>query len=287
MAHLLAAGEAFEDLVFVGLERIPAPGEEVRTDRFTTSIGGGAPITAVAAARLGLRVSLASGLSDSAARRLRAERVRVINLRRAGEPHAVSAALSTTGERAFVTFDGVNTRLEPRLARVLSSARATHVHLAFYPRQCAAWAARVERLRGRGITTSWDFGWNDALARDRDLAVLIDALDIVFVNEREAALYGRDDSAFWRQRRSLVVIKRGADGSRAIAADGEHAAPAPRVTPVDTTGAGDAFNAGFLVRWLEGGALSDCLRAGNRVGAASTLKAGGIDALPRSRKVSR
>ena len=43
--HLLSAGEAFEDLVFVRLDRIPAPGEEVRTDRFTTSIGGGAPIT--------------------------------------------------------------------------------------------------------------------------------------------------------------------------------------------------------------------------------------------------
>ena len=65
VAHLLSAGEAFEDLVFVGLERLPAAGEEVRTNTFTTSIGGGALITAVAAARLGLRVSLASGLSDA------------------------------------------------------------------------------------------------------------------------------------------------------------------------------------------------------------------------------
>ena len=43
VAHLLSAGEAFEDLVFVGLERLPAAGEEVRTNTFTTSIGGGAP----------------------------------------------------------------------------------------------------------------------------------------------------------------------------------------------------------------------------------------------------
>ena len=283
MAHLLSAGEAFEDLVFVGLERIPAPGEEVRTDRFTTSIGGGAPITAVAAARLGLRVSLASGLSEAAATRLRAEHVSVINLRRRGEPHAVSAALSTTGERAFVTFDGVNTRLEPRLARVIGRSRATHVHHAFYPRQCSAWAARVRRLHRRGVTSSWDFGWNDTLARDPDLPALIDALDIVFLNEREASLYGRNDPAFWRERRSLVVIKRGPEGSRAIAPEGECSAPAPRVTPVDTTGAGDAFNAGFLVCRLAGGALTECLRAGNRVGAASTQKAGGLDALPRRR----
>ena len=283
MAHLLSAGEAFEDLVFVGLERLPAAGEDVRTNTFTTSVGGGAPITAVAAARLGLRVSLASGLSDSAARRLRAERVRVINLRRAGEPHAVSAALSTTDERAFVTFDGVNTRLEPRLARAVASSRATHVHLAFYPRHCAAWAGRVRTLRDRGVTSSWDFGWNDVLARDPDLPVLIDALDIVFLNDREASLYGGNDRRFWHERQALIVIKRGPDGSRAIARDGECSAPAPRVTPVDTTGAGDAFNAGFLVRRLAGGTLAECLRAGNRVGAASTQKAGGIDALPRWR----
>ncbi len=68
-----------------------------------------------------------------------------------------------------------------------------------------------------------------------------------------------------------------------FARDGECSAPAPKVTPVDTTGAGDAFNAGFLVRRLAGGTLADCLRAGNRVGAASTQKAGGIDALPRWR----
>jgi sugar/nucleoside kinase (ribokinase family) len=281
--HLLSAGEAFDDLIFVGLDRLPAAGEEVRTNTFTTSIGGGAPITAVAAARLGLRVSLASGLSDAAARRIRSEGVRVINLRRPGEPHAVSAALSTTGERAFVTFDGVNTRLEPRLARVVASSRVTHVHLAFYPRRATLWASRVHRLRERGVTTSWDFGWNDVLARDPDLPHLIDAVDIVFLNEREAALYGGGDRRFWHRRRSLVVIKRGPDGSRAIAFDGEHTAPAPWVAPVDTTGAGDAFNAGFLVRRLSGGSLIECLRAGNRVGAASTQKPGGIDALPRWR----
>ena len=56
---------------------------------------------------------------------------------------------------------------------------------------------------------------------------------------------------------------------------------------MDATGAGDAFNAGFLVRWLDGGTLTDCLGFGNRVGAASTLKAGGMDALPRLRQVSR
>ncbi len=56
------------------------------------------------------------------------------------------------------------------------------------------------------------------LARDPDLPALIDALDIVFLNDREAALYGGNDRRFWHERQSLIVIKRGPDGSRAIRA---------------------------------------------------------------------
>jgi sugar/nucleoside kinase (ribokinase family) len=282
--HLLSAGEAFDDLVFVGLERLPGPGEEVRTNRFSATIGGGAVITAVAAARLGLSVALASALSDAAVARLRAEKIQVTNLRKAGERHAVTAALSTGRERAFVTFDGVNSRLERRLEHVLVSARASHVHLALYPRDTRAWTRRVNALRKRRITTSWDFGWNDMLARDARLTDLIDALDIVFVNEREASLYaGAPDMdralPFWRARRPIVVIKLGAAGSRIAGRAGELAVPAPKVRPLDTTGAGDAFNGGFLAAWLRGASLEQCLKAGNRIGAASTRRAGGIEAL--------
>jgi sugar/nucleoside kinase (ribokinase family) len=289
-ARLISAGEAFEDLVFVGLGRLPAPGEEIRTNSFHATIGGGAVITAVAAARLGVDVVLLSALSDSAAKWLRAEKkIRVTNLRRPGEPHAVSAALSTGGERAFVTFDGVNVRLERRLAAALRRVRAPHVHLALYPRDTTSWPRRLEALRRRGIRTSWDFGWNDVLASDPGLLALIDALDVVFVNEREATLYAgadrfEDAQPFWRARRPIVVIKRGPDGSQAFSDGALCAAPAPKVRAVDTTGAGDAFNAGFLAAWLRGATLERCLEAGNRIGAASTRKPGGIEALPRHRR---
>jgi sugar/nucleoside kinase (ribokinase family) len=59
--------------------------------------------------------------------------------------------------------------------------------------------------------------------------------------------------------------------------------PAPAVKVVDTTGAGDAFNGGFLAARLQGAALLPALRAGNRLGALSTRRAGGIDGLPRGR----
>ena len=281
--------------MFVGLDRLPGPGEEVKTDAFHATVGGGAVITAVGAARLGVPTAIVSALGDSAVRRLRAERVRVSNLRRPGEPHAISAALSTSTDRTFVTFNGVNARLEPRLLRTLGAltpATATHLHLALCPVDLDAWRRLVTRLQRRGLTVSWDFGWNEGLAAHEALPALMDAVDLVFLNELEAPLYAHAtslDDAYPRLRtaRSNVVVKLGALGSRWLRADGDVVMPAPVVDAIDTTGAGDAFNAGFLTAWLRGTSPATCLATGNSVGAASTRAAGGLDALPTARQLPR
>ena len=288
---LICAGEAFEDLIFVGLSRLPELGEEVKTDRFTSTIGGGAVITAVKAARLRMNTTLISALSDNAISRLKKEHVKITNLRKRGEPHAITAALSTGNDRAFVTYNGVNTKLEPRLSRELArlnragarSAKAdrTHVHLCFYPHDCAYWTRLVDTLRTRDITTSWDFGWSEPLSNDRGLIDLIDALDFVFVNEHEARLYTGEPTleasiAHWRRRKAITIIKIGEEGAVWIAPNKDLHVVAPKVKVVDTTGAGDSFNAGFLVAWMHGKSPEQCLKAGNKVGAESTRQAGGI-----------
>lgn len=287
---LLTLGEAFEDLIFVGLERLPKPGEEVKTSEFVATIGGGAVITSVAAARLGLACEIRSGLSEDAARRLRAERVKVGNLRKEGEPHAITAALSTRANRSFVTFNGINDLLEPRLLESLDGVNARHVHFAFFPHDCGSWLRVVERLREDGITTSWDFGWNEALLRDRRFPVLVNALDFVFINEQEAVLYSlrldlRSAVDAWRAHPHNVIIKLGAKGSQWLSATTDVCVPPARVKVVDTTGAGDAFNGGFLAAFLRGASPKTCLRVGNFVGAMSTRVAGGLDSLPRGDEV--
>ncbi len=289
---LLCAGESFDDLIFVGLKRLPGPGEEIKTDRFVATIGGGVVITAVAAARLGVHVRALSALGPNGAKRLRAEGVIVRNLRRRGEPHAITAALSTTHERSFATFIGVNAKLERRLMQALRRARATHVHLALCPRDCIGWARLVDSLRARGITTSADFGWNEDLARTKGFTQLVDALDFVFLNDLEATRYAKAKTlthalTFWRGRKSIAILKEGAKGSRWITPNGDVHVRARRVKVVDTTGAGDAFNGGFLWAWLNGEPPDRCLAAGGAVGAASVRKAGGLDGLPRTIKVPR
>ena len=281
MTQLICAGEAFEDLIFVGLERLPELGEEIKTDHFTATIGGGAVITAVRAARLGMRTHLISALGDDACKRLKRERVTITNLRKANEPHAITAALSTDADRAFVTYNGVNARLEERLSRIIPKVKTSHLHLCFYPHDCHRWAAIVSKLRKRGVTTSWDFGWNEPLTNERGLTDLIDSLDFVFVNEREACLYTGESSLeasipHWRERQAITVVKLGEAGAVWLAPDRDIHVPAPRVAVVDTTGAGDSFNAGFLVAWMNGKSPEQCLAAGNKLGSASTRKAGGI-----------
>ena len=285
--QLLCAGEAFEDLIFIGLDHLPELGEEIKTDRFTATIGGGAVITSVQAARLGMRTQLISALSDAAVTRLKKERVTVTSLRKKNEPHAITAALSTGDDRAFVTYNGVNAQLERRLASVFSrepiaeSRKPTHVHFCFYPHNCHQWTVILSKLRERGITTSWDFGWNEPLTNDRGLTDLIDSLDFLFVNDREARLYTgtsslQDAISEWRKRKAITIIKLGDQGAVWLAPDRDILVPAPKVKAIDTTGAGDAFNAGFLVAWMNGKQPKQCLAAGNKLGAASTRHAGGI-----------
>jgi sugar/nucleoside kinase (ribokinase family) len=78
-----------------------------------------------------------------------------------------------------------------------------------------------------------------------------------------------------------VVVKRGADGALASRA-GEAVVriPAMPVDPIDTTGAGDSFNAGFLRSWLDGGSIAASLEFAAVCGAISTRSVGGVDGQP-------
>jgi ribokinase len=285
---LLTVGEAFEDVIFSGLPRLPRLGEELRGRELSRQPGGGAVITAVAAARLGVKAGTISAMGAMNQAALAAEGVSVVNLIGPRETGAVTVALSTRRDRAFVTFDGVNRELEPRLIGAVRrvARRPRHVHFALGPRRCRAWLPVLAALRARGVSSSWDFGWNERLPGDPDFNRLLAAVDWIFVNEREALLYGRVRSIAasigrWRTLASSTVIKRGAGGAIALSDGREERRAAERSTVVDTTGAGDAFNAGFLVAWLARASLNEALRLGNHIGARSTRAVGGIAGIPR------
>jgi sugar/nucleoside kinase (ribokinase family) len=283
---LLCVGEAFDDLIFYDLPHLPKAGRELKTDAFLHTAGGGALITAVGAARLGLTVALASAVGPRGVAVLGTEGVALRNVMRPGEAAAVTVALSTPRDRSFVTFNGVNRRLEPRLLDATARIPARHVHVALNPTRTRSWISRLRDLNARAVRTSWDFGWNEPFRSDPWFRRLLAALDIVFLNEPEARFYAgaktiREARAFWRKTSRAAVITRGARGSEWIAPGAWVRAPAHPATPVDTTGAGDAFNAGFLAGAIDGLEPPACLDLGNRVGAASVRRPGGLEGLPR------
>jgi sugar/nucleoside kinase (ribokinase family) len=129
-------------------------------------------------------------------------------------------------------------------------------------------------------------GW-----RNRDIVGLwlargAPAAPWVFVNEREARHYAGAPTLAQARRRwptlaRRTVIKQGARGAIAVVDGALFRAPARRVRVVDTTGAGDAFNGGFLAALVAGEPVGACLRAGVRMGSLSTRAAGGLDGLPQ------
>jgi ribokinase len=280
-AELITAGEAFEDLIFYDMPRLPRAGEELKTSRFARAPGGGVIITAVTAARLGIRTTAITAVGDLARTTLDAEGVTLRNLLHAGEAPAITVAMSMKRDRSFVTYNGVNDRLEGRLLEELPRVAVAHVHCVFFPARCSRWVRVVRDLQRRGCTVSWDFGWNPALVNDDSFEALLRGLDVVFVNESEARLYSRRRSlpaalAWWKDTARAAVVKLGRRGATYLSRQAVLRAPAPRVKAIDTTGAGDAFNGGYLSALLRGGDPAECLRRGNQAGAASTTRAGGV-----------
>lgn len=294
-AELLCFGETFDDFVFHVLSHLPRAGEEIKTEHFLRTVGGGALITACAAKRLGTKTRVVSALGPDATVRLDREGVSYRNLMKEGEGPALTVALSTALDRSFVTFEGANRFVEERILAVLREERARHFHGALYPRRPFDWKALLTELRRSGATSSWDFGYNPGLVSDPESRTafeeLLGGIDLLFLNETEAKLYsGRsrlDDAlAFFGEHAWTTVVKRGAMGCSWVSEDGAGASPGVAVEACDTTGAGDAFDGGYLHARLAGHPIETCARTANRVGALSTRRPGGIDGLPYAEELS-
>lgn len=297
--EIIIFGEFFLDLVFCGLVAAPALGTEVRAAEYAEAPGGGVATTALALRRLGTRVGLVTRVGPDAPghpawRQLIAAGVEAGGVEiRPGARTARSACIAWDGDRMFITEDVINRDLEALLRRPATRQRlfaARHVHFACALRQPDRIRPVLEELRGRGVSTSADVGWNPDTLSLEHLRPLLPWLDMLLPNAREAeALTGERDPARACLRLATVVrwpvVKCGAEGS-VMAADRQGRprllrAPARRTRVVDTTGAGEAFNGGFLHGYARGWSWGECLRLGNLCGARAVAAAGGAAGLAK------
>jgi sugar/nucleoside kinase (ribokinase family) len=249
----VACGElAFVDITFVGLERLPGPGEERRATDLQRSAGGGA-ITAVALARLGLTSALVSPIgSDADGDYLRAQLAAegVLWAGRRVARTATTAVMPVDGERAMATYDPGEQATAAELAAV--EPRAVVISL---PRLA---------LAPPGVLLYATAG--DAEARaDADDEADLRHVRALIVNEREAChmtgvTEGERAAGDLAARTSCAIVTLGQRGAVAACEGRLVQVPGLPAEPVDTTGAGDLFTAAYV--WADhlGLALEERLR---------------------------
>ncbi|MBS1854110.1 MAG: carbohydrate kinase family protein [Acidobacteria bacterium] len=288
----IVAGELYVDLILSGFEFWPQPGQEAFAKKFHREVGGGASNTACGMAKLGSAVSVLGVVGEDGdwlVQQLTRKGADTSHISRdPAETTAFTVAISTPEERSFLTYPGANRGFPAALAEAAAArrlARAAHVHLAFPPDLSTA-AELLTSIRANGCTVSLDVGWHESWLRDERLRDILPLLDLFFPNDSEAhCITGEADPEAmlrWFATTDVprVALKLGSRGA-ALLWDGEiHFDIPPAVKPIDTTGAGDAFNAGFLHAWLRGNSPGKCLRSANICGALSTEAYGGVAGVP-------
>jgi sugar/nucleoside kinase (ribokinase family) len=305
---LLVVGEINPDVIVADRDPHPAFGQAERIVRDVhLAIGSSSVITACGVARLGLRVAFAGVVGDDLFGRFMLDSmlergIEVSAVRRVadGPPTGASVVLTDGRDRATLTARGTIGAVTADDVPSDLLGRARHLHIGSWFLQDTLRPDAVRLLgaaRQAGLTTSLDPNWDPSGDWDGGLRDALPLLDLVFPNEIEVsriarlddpeaaavdlARHGRQDGDQAPGRGLMVVVKRGANGAFAAIADGVVArVDSYPVTPLDTTGAGDSFDAGFLATWLVGAAPIDALRAGAVAGALSTTALGGVDGQP-------
>ncbi|AXV18119.1 ribokinase (plasmid) [Neorhizobium sp. SOG26] len=285
---VLSIGRVYCDLIFTGLGHLPVLGREIYADNMEIAAGGGAFIAAAHLAHVGRKVALVTRLgmdtlSTDIEKQILESGVDLRFVERAPDAGPQVTVAAVVGQdRAFLTR-----RAGPALPATLDDAfgweETRHLHIAEYATLHEI-PDLVSQAKARGLTVSLDPSWDATLIYDRGLLKACEGVDLFLPNLEEAeAITGSADpqAAIGKlaQAFPMVALKGGAQGAWLMSQDKLTHAPAETVPVIDTTGAGDAFNAGFIHAWLDGADNDACLKAGIRAGSLAVQMRGGATVL--------
>ena len=275
--RVLSVGRVYCDLIFSQVPRFPKLGTEVFAGGLGLSAGGGAFISAAYLTAMGFKTALASNLPrapfyDTVSADIKALSIDSDLCQSASEDTdpQVTVALTCYQERAFLSRR--NGPAIPEMQWLEESVDHTveHLHIGEL-RTLLEHPQIIKFARDRNMSISLDCGWEDDFS-ECDISV-ISQVDLFLPNEME--YQALCEAGMSTMPAPITVIKCGEKGAKCLSVDGSIFSSAALVKAVDTTGAGDAFNAGFIAKWLQKEPFEECLAAGNKCGAAAVQEIGG------------
>jgi len=290
---ILVAGEINPDLILTG-DVVPAFNQvEKIVDDATLTIGSSSAIFACGAARLGLKVAFIGVCGDDVFGRFMLDEmskrdvdVSNVIVRKDGQT-GLSVILNKESDRAILTHLGLISELKASDIPDALLQDTRHLHVASYFAQTKFQPdlpALFQHAHSLGLTTSLDTNYDPSeqwLGFDELLSVTdvflpnqTEALSIAHLNDVESA------SKQLGSKAKLVAVKLGAEGALACEDNSITRVDSIPVNVVDTVGAGDSFDAGFMYGYLNNWDLKKSLRLACVCGALSTQRAGGTNAQP-------
>ncbi len=290
--EISVVGELNADLILYGLPPALEPEREHLATDFAITLGSSSAIFAHNISLLGSRVGFTSciggdPLGKFCVDRLRESGVDVSGVKTLpGKTTGVTVILPFGKQRQILTYLGTTLDLQLEHLDLNHLRSASHFHLSSFF-LLRALRPRIpdlfSQMKKAGLTTSLDTNDDPEDLWADDVKAVLKNVDIFLPNEREASrLTGADNVREALDALSrlvpIVVIKCGPEGAMARRGKDQFLAPPLSVRPVDTVGAGDSFNAGFLHKFMLRANVEDCLVYGNAVAALSTTRSGGTEA---------
>jgi len=287
---ILVAGEINPDLILSG-DVIPEFGQvEKLVDSATLSIGSSSAIFACGAARLGLKVAFIGVCGNDVFGRFMMDEMSKRNVDvsnvivRTGGQTGLSVILTNLSDRAILTHSGLIADLQASDIPDDLLRQSRHLHVASYFLQTKLQSDLpnlFHRAHSLGLTTSLDTNY-DPSEQWIGFDELLSVTDVFLPNQTEALSITKssDVESAARQlatKAKLISVKLGADGALACSQNSVSKSTSISVNVVDTVGAGDSFDAGFLYGYLNDWELEKSLRLACVCGALSTQQAGGTN----------
>jgi ribokinase len=296
MPELITIGHVLMDIrIFVN--DFPRADEEAKTDKLSLGGGGSAANVAVGASRLGVKSGFVGALGfDTFGRvlleELEHEGVEVTHVKVDTTINSglTLIAVNKKGQVEMFGYTGASDKLFPSDINKDYICSAEHLHITGLSFKTALAAARM--AKEAKVTVSFDPGRLMSRIGLKKVSSLLKYVDQILLNHEESSeLTGVDSpenaaKALLETGPKTVIIKKGADGVFAMTSKSKLSVPVYPVKVVDTTGAGDAFSAGFITAQLEGKNLKDSIEFANATANLKITKAG-ARALPTRKAVER